>query len=922
MSSQKFMHLSLTSPQLALAASFDANDLSEFNRALRNGANVNLRDRDSRYTVFELACKTPGKKQFIRACLNHGAVLSEKNPETSEYPIHLAALSFDSENLSELLSAPRIQVDQKYEDRTALYLLFEQIDSDNWKHVFECVKLLLKYDANINATDENSVSPIALLVTAGYDDWRKEILEYCLQNYSVNVDYRRQQARKAIVKNFPGTDIPIYDMEKVTVDVLRNKLSAGTEDEFLAAYEKYCQQNNGHVPREEDRAELLSVAVYRAKLTAAQKLVDGQIVDGKFTGKPELFSGLLAKCCNRGNVQMLEWLLKIIPDDAVALINEDPLLSLLVKQIDVYKDKNKCPYFRSMGILLNDPRLEVDKIDVKKCTAMHYAVKYKIDHAQELLLAKGAYIGGENMFGDLPISEMDSFLLEKHLDSCVTNNDRKPGDEDYEVRISFANFIPPAHKPNYAKPEQVPFNGLPYEDEMRPIVRMAQSSSTKRLLRHPVISSILLLKWLKLICFFYINLVICTIFFVSFTAYVVFCYGREDAPFKLFFYFLSFAGWIYLVARELIQLLLNMRMYVRSIENGMEVLLILASGAVLMREFGDETRRVASACVILLSALEFTLLVGTLPVLSISTHMVMLKTVSKNFLKCLVLYSIILLAFAFSFYTLFRTNGGNGEAGAATTDKTAAGQDGDGDDDQFNQFGEVPLALMKTAVMLTGEFEAANIKFQQSSLSYFVFALFLFFVSIVLFNLMNGLAVSDTATIKAESEIIGITQKVFLINKYENALKTSKPIRCITERMAWLFPSNSLQLFSNNQPLKYIAVKPNQSNAIMVSSLVPRYAQDVEMGELVVQDKKLEVEGLLERNTKYGTECCIMPCLNNMDGKIVKYALEILHSRHEHVGSIEYRMSRMEQNIERMAQEQIEMKKLLQTLVTSLHAKA
>lgn len=36
-----------------------------------------------------------------------------------------------------------------------------------------------------------------------------------------------------------------------------------------------------------------------------------------------------------------------------------------------------------------------------------------------------------------------------------------------------------------------------------------------------------------------------------------------------------------------------------------------------------------------------------------------------------------------------------------------------------------------------------------------------------------------TQTIKAESEIIGITQKVFLINKYENALKTSKPIRCM-----------------------------------------------------------------------------------------------------------------------------------------------
>uniref|UniRef100_A0A4Y0BUH0 ANK_REP_REGION domain-containing protein n=1 Tax=Anopheles funestus TaxID=62324 RepID=A0A4Y0BUH0_ANOFN len=919
MGSQKFQHLSLTSPQLSLGASFNANDLSEFSRALLNGANVNLRDRDSDYSVFELACKTPGKNHFIRACLNHGALVKEKNPETNEYPIHLAALSFDSDNLSQLLKVQRLFVDQKFEDRTALYLLFEQIDSDNWREVFECIKLLLKHHANINATDENSVSPIALLVTRGNEAWRREILEYCLQNYCVNVDFRRKQARKAIEKHFPGTAIPDIDMEKVTVEVLRNKLAAGTEDDFLTAYEKYIQQSEGHVLREEDCAELLSLAVYRAKLSAAQKLIEGQIVDGKFVGKTSLLSGLLAKCCNGGNVPMLEWLLKIIPDHAVGVINEDPLLSLLVKQIDVYKDKNKCPFFKSMGILLNDPRMEIDKIDVKKYTAMHYAVKYKIDHAQELLLAKGAYIGGEDLFGESPISEMDSYLLEKHLDSCVTSNDRKPGDEDYEVRINFSNFIPPAYKPNYEKPELRPFSGLPYEDEMQPIVRMAQSSSTKRLLRHPVVSSILLLKWLKLICFFYINLVICTLFFISFTMYVVFCYGREDAPFKQFFYFVSITGWIYLIARELIQFLLNMRVYIRSLENGMEVLLIIASGAVLMREFADETRRVASACVILLSALEFTLLVGTLPVLSISTHMVMLKTVSKNFLKCLVLYSIILLAFAFSFYTLFRVNG-NAKPVDANTDGTTPGQ-ADEDDDQFNQFGEVPLALMKTAVMLTGEFEAANIKFQQSSLSYVIFALFLFFVSIVLFNLMNGLAVSDTTTIKAESEIIGITQKVFLINKYENALKTSKPIRCVTERLAWLFPSNSLQLFSSNEPLKYIAVKPNQSNAIMISSLVPRYARDVEKGDLEL-DKKLEDDQLLLRNRKYGTECCIMPCLNNMDGKIVKYALEILHSRVDNVGSVEYRLSRMEQNVERMAQEQTELRKLMQSLVTSLQSKS
>ncbi|XP_052863064.1 transient receptor potential cation channel protein painless [Anopheles cruzii] len=928
MSSQKFLHLNLSSPQHALSASFEANNLAEFNRALRNGANVNVRDRDAEYSLFETACLTPGKKDFIRACLKHGASISESNPVTKEYPVHLAALSEDSDNLSVLLENHRLFVDQKFEDRTALYLLFERISSDNWVRVFECIKLLLKHHANVNATNEDNVSPVSLLVT-GNESWRKEILTYCLNNYSVNVDFRRKQARKAIEKYFPDVTIPIYDMETVTVEQLRSKLSAGTEEEFLRAYAKYGTQHKSQPLRDDELRELLAVAVYRAKLEAAKKLVEPKLVNGSLAaGAQSLLSGLLAKCCNRGSVALLEWLLRIIPKEDAALVNEDPLLSLLVKQIDVYKDKNKCPFFRSMIMLLNDPRIEIDKPDsVTKRTALHFAVKYKIDHAQELLLSKGAYLGGEDMFGELPVCEMDPFLLEKHLDSCVSSNDRKPGDEDYEVKIDFSNLTPPVHKPNHSdqtRAQLAKAYAMPYEDEMLPIVRLAQSSDTKRLLRHPVVSSILLLKWLKLSIFFYINLLICTIFFVSFTLFVVFCYGRDEARFKLFLHALSLAGLAYLVIRELVQFLLNMRVYIRSVENYMEILLILASSTVLLHEFGEETRRVASACVILLSAFEFTLLVGTLPLLSISTHMVMLKTVSKNFLKCLVLYSIILLAFAFSFYTLFRVDGSKraDSPPAAATDSQASGQKNDADDDdQFNQFGEIPLALMKTAVMLTGEFEAANIKFNQSSISYFVFALFLFFVSIVLFNLMNGLAVSDTTTIKAESELIGITQKVFVIYKYENALKTSKPIRCITDHLSWLYPANSLQLFPNIVPLRHILIKPNQSNAILIPSLVNRAGQqDPEKGAMELE-KKSENDQLLQQTDKFGTQCC-MPCFNrNMDGKIVKYALEILHSRQENVGSIEYRVSRIEQSIERVAQEQAELKRMLESLITTLSTK-
>jgi hypothetical protein len=45
--------------------------------------------------------------------------------------------------------------------------------------------------------------------------------------------------------------------------------------------------------------------------------------------------------------------------------------------------------------------------------------------------------------------------------------------------------------------------------------------------------------------------------------------------------------------------------------------------------------------------------------------------------------------------------------------------------------------------MLTGEFEFGNLEIHQTS-NYIIFVLFVFLITIVLFNLLNALAVSDT----------------------------------------------------------------------------------------------------------------------------------------------------------------------------------
>uniref|UniRef100_A0A1B0GJQ5 Ion transport domain-containing protein n=1 Tax=Lutzomyia longipalpis TaxID=7200 RepID=A0A1B0GJQ5_LUTLO len=144
-------------------------------------------------------------------------------------------------------------------------------------------------------------------------------------------------------------------------------------------------------------------------------------------------------------------------------------------------------------------------------------------------------------------------------------------------------------------------------------------------------------------------------------------------------------------------------------------------------------------------------LISSLPHLSISTHMVMLRTVSITFMRSLMLYSILLIAFALCFYTLL----------GGTDNPNAQVEDG------FNKFIDPGTAIIKTIVMMTGEFEAANIEFKSNTLSYVFFLLFVFFMSVVLFNLLNGLAVSDTQAIKAEAELTGFITRAQVLERYE-----------------------------------------------------------------------------------------------------------------------------------------------------------
>ncbi|XP_058832111.1 transient receptor potential cation channel protein painless-like [Topomyia yanbarensis] len=900
--------LCVSDPQHALAVSLADKNLKNFQYALSSGADPNVRDDSVGLSVFEHACQTAGSAKFIFECLKHGADSQLPNIN-GKYPIHLAIASEDPDNIRTLLDTPGLNIDVAYQDQTPLHLLFDRLTNNNWENVFDCVKQFIRKGADVNIPNSDNRTAIGVLVKnsknwqKNSEYWRKDILQYCLKFASVDVDsFRKGELRKKIVEYFPDITIPDFTME-TNLAVLISLIKSQNERKFDLALKQYKDKQTDEKEWQREFKELLKAAVQTGKLSLVSKLTPDYYKFDAGSDLPEL----LARCCNYGFHDILSFILARTGHDItdVKSINSTPLLSLVVKEINTLKDREKCPFFKCLNILLEDGRVEIDKQDEKGFSALHYAVKYKVDSAVELLLSNSAYIGAVNMFKELPICEMHPETLEDYLDSCVTANEKRPGDDDYEVNIDFSCLVPPHFKKNYTGGTDTPNKA---SDEMLPIVYMANSSDLKHLLKHPVISSYVLIKWLRLSLYFYINLVICTLFFLAFTCYIVRCYGQEDVDrwIKELLRIICLLGTTYMALREIGQMMLHVKMYFASIENWMEITLIIASYTVLLKEFQSEARQIISAVVILLSAVEFTLLVGTLPVLSISTHMVMLKTVSKNFLKSLILYSIILISFAFCFYTLFNVNNAGNTRSSNSTPKEENDEPQE-EEDKFNTFAGIGTALLKTVVMLTGEFEAANIKFQINGVSYLIFLLFIFFVAIVIFNLMNGLAVSDTAAIKAEAELIGLSQKVDVISKYENALKSPKTNGVLIKLIFVVFPRTFLQLFPDYLPLNYVIVAPNQSNTIFIPRPQPR-------GDA---ESVIEVESHIEllpsgprsnEKFKLSLGCCILPSISKMDNKIMKYAKEILHSRNKRghvidkIQPLEMRLSKIESNIETILQ--------------------
>ncbi|KAJ8934909.1 hypothetical protein NQ318_012458 [Aromia moschata] len=126
-----------------------------------------------------------------------------------------------------------------------------------------------------------------------------------------------------------------------------------------------------------------------------------------------------------------------------------------------------------------------------------------------------------------------------------------------------------------------------------------------------------------------------------------------------------------------------------------------------------------------------------------------------------------------------------------------------GEDEDF--FTDPGRSVFKTIVMLTGEFDAGSLNFQHFPVtSKLIFSLFVFMIAIILLNLLNGLAVSDTQMIKNNAELVGHISRAQHIQYVESmALGNILPSTIIKaiNGLCCCFPQYADHKFSMYKPL-------------------------------------------------------------------------------------------------------------------------
>ncbi|XP_050444857.1 transient receptor potential channel pyrexia-like [Cataglyphis hispanica] len=382
----------------------------------------------------------------------------------------------------------------------------------------------------------------------------------------------------------------------------------------------------------------------------------------------------------------------------------------------------------------------VNKADKFGYTPLHIAALNESSSTVVILLSKGADVTARTKGGITALS----FIIRRtpdvlsrfvaRLDQAISLHDHELGDVDCELRLDFRPLVP---------------GGRSETNLMLCLVEVGQG----HMLKHPLCESFLYLKWLRIRKFFLLSFMFHSIFVAFFTGFVgaTYLWHMERLSSVLLWPVLGFT--CVLAGKEIFQIAHGICCYAKRWENWLQWSVIVASGIILIPPACDWQHHIA-ALGILLAWIELMIVVGRFPMFGI--YVQMFTQVSINFFKFLSAYVCLIVGFSFGFNVLH---------------------------EKYKSFANPLISLLKTVIMMSGELEFEDVFFDEKAplmypgTAHLMLLSFVILVTVILTNLMVGLAVSDIQELRRSAGLDRLVRRAELVAHLENML-FSKLLDC------------------------------------------------------------------------------------------------------------------------------------------------
>ncbi|KAJ6632711.1 Transient receptor potential channel pyrexia, partial [Pseudolycoriella hygida] len=415
----------------------------------------------------------------------------------------------------------------------------------------------------------------------------------------------------------------------------------------------------------------------------------------------------------------------------------------------------------------------VNHKDIFGFTALHLAALDGLAHCVEMLIFHGADVSTKSRKGTSALNVITrktpaSLAMINHkLDAAITlHQSQDTSTREVELELDFRQLLQHCH------PREISFLNTFVEE------------GQKEFLEHPLCSAFLYIKWGKIRKYYIARLLFCftTVLFLTLyvlTALAHSCYnGSKDMnetikdqelcqkqsilgdmlrknPFVI-----EMQWWVLVVIiiGEIFRKLYGLtgyssfRHYVTQIENIIEWFVIVSVflTSYIYNNRTDIWQNHIAAFAVLLGWTNLMLMIGQLPIFGV--YVAMYTKVQGEFAKLFMAYSCMLVGFTISFCVIFPSSPvfSNPLMGFITVlvmmigeqDLTLLTNDPDGQD---------PHVLLEISAQIT-------------------FVLFLLFVTVILMNLLVGIAVNDIQALKKTAELSKLVRQTELILYIESAL--------------------------------------------------------------------------------------------------------------------------------------------------------